>query len=81
MDYEHRKNIRNIESDLEFENQIRPRELDNFAGQEKIVDNLRIFIQAALMRGDSLDHVLLHGPPGLGKPRWRTSSPMKCMHS
>lgn len=61
------KNIRNIESDLEFENQIRPRELDNFAGQEKIVDNLRIFIQAALMRGDSLDHVLLHGPPGLGK--------------
>ena len=67
MDYEHRKNIRNIESDLEFENQIRPRELDNFAGQEKIVDNLRIFIQAALMRGDSLDHVLLHGPPGLGK--------------
>ena len=40
------KNIRNIESDLEFENQIRPRELDNFAGQEKIVDNLRIFIQA-----------------------------------
>ena len=61
------KNIRNIESDLEFENQIRPRELDNFAGQDKIVENLRIFIKAALMRGDSLDHVLLHGPPGLGK--------------
>ena len=61
------KNIRNIESDLEFENQIRPRELDNFAGQDKIVENLRIFIKAALMRGDSLDHVLLHCPPGLGK--------------
>ena len=59
--------IRNIESDLEFENKIRPQELQNFAGQEKIVENLRIFIQAALMRGYSLDHVLLHGPPGLGK--------------
>ena len=59
--------IRNIESDLEFENKIRPQELQNFAGQEKIGENLRIFIQAALMRGDSLDHVLLHGPPGLGK--------------
>ena len=59
--------IRNIESDLEIENKIRPQELQNFAGQEKIVENLRIFIQAALMRGDSLDHVLLHGPPGLGK--------------
>lgn len=59
--------IRNIESDLEFENKIRPQELQNFAGQEKIVENLRIFIQAALLRGDSLDHVLLHGPPGLGK--------------
>ena len=59
--------IRNIESDLEFENKIRPQELQNVAGQEKIVENLRIFIQAALMRGDSLDHVLLHGPPGLGK--------------
>ena len=59
--------IRNIESDLEFENKIRPQEMQNFAGQEKIVENLRIFIQAALMRGDSLDHVLLHGPPGLGK--------------
>ena len=59
--------IRNIESDLEVENKIRPQELQNFAGQEKIVENLRIFIQAALMRGDSLDHVLLHGPPGLGK--------------
>ena len=59
--------IRNIESDLEFENKIRPQELQNFAGQEKIVENLRIFIQAALMRGDALDHVLFYGPPGLGK--------------
>jgi Holliday junction DNA helicase RuvB len=60
-------NIRNIESDLDFENKIRPQELQSFAGQEKIVENLRVFIKAALMRGDSLDHVLLHGPPGLGK--------------
>ena len=59
--------ICNTESDLDFENKIRPQELGNFAGQEKIVENLRIFIKAALMRGDSLDHVLLHGPPGLGK--------------
>ncbi len=59
--------LRNPESDLEFENKIRPHELQAFAGQDKIVDNLKIFIKAALMRGDSLDHVLLHGPPGLGK--------------
>ncbi len=62
-----RNNIRNYETDLEFENRIRPQELDAFSGQEKIVENLRVFIKAALMRGDSLDHVLLHGPPGLGK--------------
>ncbi len=61
------RNIRTNESDSEFENRIRPQELGSFAGQDKIVDNLKVFIQAALMRGDSLDHVLLHGPPGLGK--------------
>ena len=60
-------NRRIVESDSEFEGRIRPQELDNFAGQEKIVENLRVFIKAALMRGDSLDHTLLHGPPGLGK--------------
>ena len=56
-----------IESDSEFEGRIRPQELEQFSGQEKIVENLRVFIKAALMRGDSLDHTLLHGPPGLGK--------------
>ena len=61
------RNMRNIESDKEFESRIRPQQLQNFAGQDKIVANLKIFIKAALMRGDSLDHVLLHGPPGLGK--------------
>ena len=61
------RNMRNIESDKEFESRIRPQQLQNFAGQDKTVANLKIFIKAALMRGDSLDHVLLHGPPGLGK--------------
>mgnify|MGYP006342228699 FL=1 len=61
------RNIRRSESDSEFENRIRPQELESFAGQEKTVDNLKVFIKAALMRGESLDHVLLHGPPGLGK--------------
>ncbi len=46
---------------------LRPQELSDFSGQDKIVENLRIFIQAARMRDESLDHVLLHGPPGLGK--------------
>jgi Holliday junction DNA helicase RuvB len=54
-------------SDLDFENSIRPQELGAFSGQDKTVENLRIFIRVALMRGESLDHVLLHGPPGLGK--------------
>lgn len=61
------RNLRNIERDSEYENRIRPQELSAFSGQDKIVDNLKVFIKAALMRGDSLDHVLLHGPPGLGK--------------
>ncbi len=59
--------MEHIDTDKEFENQIRPQELKNFSGQEKIVENIHIFIKAALMRGEALDHVLLHGPPGLGK--------------
>ncbi len=46
---------------------LRPQELEDFTGQKKLTDNLKVFIQAANMRGDALDHVLLHGPPGLGK--------------
>lgn len=61
------RDIRNIESDGDYEQKIRPQELGSFSGQEKIVENLQIFIKAAMMRGESLDHVLLHGPPGLGK--------------
>jgi len=55
------------DQDQQYEKALRPKELDDFSGQEKIVENLRIFIQAAKMRGEALDHVLLHGPPGLGK--------------
>ncbi|MFI3322425.1 MAG: Holliday junction branch migration DNA helicase RuvB [Rikenellaceae bacterium] len=62
-----RNNSENIDTDKDFENKIRPQELGSFSGQPKIVENLRVFIKAALMRGESLDHVLLHGPPGLGK--------------
>ncbi|MCB0644784.1 MAG: AAA family ATPase, partial [Phaeodactylibacter sp.] len=51
----------------QVEKALRPKMLDEFSGQPKIVDNLQIFIQAALQRGEALDHVLLHGPPGLGK--------------
>ncbi len=46
---------------------LRPRRLDDYVGQERIKDNLRIYVRAALQRGDALDHVLLSGPPGLGK--------------
>ena len=50
-----------------IERALRPKALDDFSGQPKIVDNLKIFIGAAKLRGEALDHVLLHGPPGLGK--------------
>lgn len=53
--------------DQQYERALRPKELDDFSGQPKIVENLKIFIQAARQRGEALDHVLLHGPPGLGK--------------
>lgn len=54
-------------SEKEFENTLRPSAFDEFSGQHKIVENLKIFIAAAKKRGESLDHVLLTGPPGLGK--------------
>lgn len=55
------------ESEKEMEKALRPLSFKDFQGQKKIVDNLEVFVQAARMRGESLDHVLLHGPPGLGK--------------
>ncbi len=51
----------------QVERALRPKELDEFSGQPKIVENLKVFIAAAKLRGEALDHVLLHGPPGLGK--------------
>jgi len=51
----------------ELDNQLRPLRFADFAGQTKIIDNIQVFVKAAIMRGESLDHVLLHGPPGLGK--------------
>ncbi len=54
-------------SEREYENAIRPLSFANFSGQDKVVQNLRVFVAAAKMRGESLDHTLLHGPPGLGK--------------
>ncbi len=53
--------------DKEFEQMLRPMEFCHFSGQDGVVDNLKIFVKAALMREEALDHVLLHGPPGLGK--------------
>lgn len=55
------------DNEREYENSLRPLSFGTFSGQGKIVENLSIFVSAARMRGESLDHVLLHGPPGLGK--------------
>ena len=51
----------------EFENSIRPADMDAFAGQPQLIENISIFIKAAKLRGEALDHILFHGPPGLGK--------------
>ncbi len=66
------QNLNNDKSQLsaaekEFENTIRPQEIKEFAGQPQLIENLVIFIKAAKIRGEALDHVLFHGPPGLGK--------------
>jgi Holliday junction DNA helicase RuvB len=53
--------------DVDLEASLRPRRFEDFLGQKKVVDNLKVFIQAARERGEALDHVLLYGPPGLGK--------------
>ncbi len=68
MDYEF--NIREdsrAAGEYEFEQKLRPLAFYDFSGQDKIVENLEVFVKAAKMRGEALDHVLLHGPPGLGK--------------
>ncbi len=54
-------------ADREFENNIRPGLIDEFSGQAQIIENITVFIKAAKLRGEALDHILFHGPPGLGK--------------
>ena len=61
----HEERISSAEKD--FENALRPLKFDDFSGQQKVVENLRVFVEAAKYRGEPLDHTLLHGPPGLGK--------------
>lgn len=51
----------------EYENSIRPQKIEEFNGQPQLIDNLKVFVKAANMRGEALDHILFHGPPGLGK--------------
>lgn len=66
-DFDIRASQSGKDRDSDFEKALRPSEFDSFSGQDKIIENLRVFVAAARMRGESLDHVLLHGPPGLGK--------------
>jgi len=69
MNNEETFDIRNeqLKSDQDFERALRPMRFDDFAGQDKVIDNLRVFVAAARLRGEALDHILFHGPPGLGK--------------
>ncbi|NOY36988.1 MAG: Holliday junction branch migration DNA helicase RuvB [Chlorobi bacterium] len=63
-------NVRNLAAtpeDRDYENKLRPVTFDEFKGQRKIIENISVFVQATRQRGEALDHVLLHGPPGLGK--------------
>ena len=56
-----------VEEDIKIENNLRPLALEDYIGQEKVKRNLKVYIEAAKARNDSLDHVLFYGPPGLGK--------------
>ena len=53
--------------DLDIENSLRPKKLDDYVGQDKIKENLKVYIEAAKQREEPIDHVLLYGPPGCGK--------------
>ena len=59
--------IREHGRDNDFDKALRPLSFSDFAGQDKMVSNLQVFVEAAKRRGEPLDHTLLHGPPGLGK--------------
>ena len=60
-----------------LENSLRPKTLDEYIGQDKIKENMKIYIEAAKKRGEPLDHVLLYGPPGLEKRHYQTLYQMK----
>ena len=66
-----------LEEDVSSEKNLRPQTLEQYIGQEKAKENLKVYIEAAKQRGDALDHVLFYGPPGLGKLHWQESLPMK----
>src|SRR5574344_1515498 len=66
-DFDIRNQQQLSKGEREFENALRPLAFEDFNGQMKVVENLEVFVEAARMRGEALDHVLLHGPPGLGK--------------
>ncbi len=61
------RNLADLPEDRDYENRLRPPSFKEFTGQQGIIENLKIFVKAAVMRGEALDHVLFHGPPGLGK--------------
>src|SRR5690625_1556624 len=63
----HPENSPETAEEKELENSLRPAEIEEFSGQQQLVENLKIFIKAAKLRGEALDHILFHGPPGLGK--------------
>lgn len=64
--FDYRKELEE-NGEKDYDKVLRPKQLSDFAGQDKVVENLQIFVKAATQRGEPLDHVLLHGPPGLGK--------------
>ena len=65
--------------DEQLDRAIRPLSLADYIGQPTVREQMELFIQAARGRSEALDHTLIFGPPGLGKPRWRMSSPPSCM--
>ena len=70
MEFEENKLIRPELEDIQeerMENSLRPKLLNEYIGQDKVKENMKIYIEAAKKRGEPLDHVLLYGPPGLGK--------------
>ena len=58
------------EEDFDAEATLRPKTLEEYIGQDKATENLRVYLKAAKLRGEPLDHLLLYGPPALAKPRW-----------